>query len=338
MAQRFFGIPPGGQHECEILGSGQEAEEGGTRWKACKKNPGHEKFISVQDFSDFYLSKLDTASQRDRLKAVIDLTVRLRVNCTSVDRPDGSPFSGARGSDILRLGTGFIQDVKGPLSIKHCPCAECNGKVLRKFWIFMVYTAHHVVYNTEEAKATKVDMFYDCDSCLRDGRMKSTLGFEVIKTVPENDVCHMLCVTHDEALGERLKSAELSWGSGGYTLNLSGLDLLPPCERRVFLTLVVSHPHGQAKRITLGEGRESESPHVEYNAATCPGSSGAPVFECTTDLGDGRILLWLPPVHSGCLPAASAQPQGQTDQRNLLSRSPQERETKLEQRNYANIW
>ncbi|RUS81239.1 hypothetical protein EGW08_010981 [Elysia chlorotica] len=173
MAQKHYVHPVGGHHECEILGGGSEAEESESNWKACKKNPGHEAFISAQDFKDNYLPRVENDKVRDRIGVLIDLTVRLRVNWISPGRPDGYAFSDARGTDKLRVGTGFIFYVDGPKSDRPCFCYGCGGeKANSKFWRFHVVTAHHVVYDMEEAKASKVDLFYDDDNyCKPGGRM-----------------------------------------------------------------------------------------------------------------------------------------------------------------------
>ncbi|RUS89440.1 hypothetical protein EGW08_002813 [Elysia chlorotica] len=159
MAQKDYGQSPKGHHECEILGRGPEAAESESLWRECKKNSGHEEFISAQQFIENYLPKLQADQHRGRLRAVIDLTVRLRVSFTSPARPAGDEFSHMRGSDQLRLGTGFIWTVEGPLSDEPCPCVQCDGKTPKEFWRFKVHTAHHVVYNTEEQKRQQLICF-----------------------------------------------------------------------------------------------------------------------------------------------------------------------------------
>ena len=321
-----------GHHECEIL-SGElesEAAESGSLWRNCKKNPGHEEFISAKDFKDKYLPRVHTDEHRDRLRAMIDLTVRLRVRWTSPDRPDDDPFSYVRGKKIPRMGTGFIYHV--PVSDE--PCVKCNGEITRKFWRIAVHTAHHVVYNTEEAKSTSIDLFYDDDSCKLDGRMVTVTGLEMAMVNHDRDVCVMMCVTHDEALVERISSAWSCWYDGRTeALDLSGLDCLPSCDEDP--VLIVSHPHGQPKKITLGQWRDIDIHIVEYNAPTCPGSSGAPVFRFYTYQNGWRYYLFTP-VHSRSSTSISTQ---HLDQQNLLPRCSQEHrgcETKEEQLNYGN--
>ncbi|KAK3798407.1 hypothetical protein RRG08_041705 [Elysia crispata] len=272
---------------------------------------------------------------------MIDLTVRLRVYWTSPDRPDDDEFSNHRGTMTPRMGTGFIRRVSKPVSDKPCPCDKCNGEITRKFWRFTVRTAAHVVYNTEEAKSTRVDLFYDDDSSKFDGRMVTVTGLRVADIDHGEDTCYMECVTHDEALGERIKSV---WTSlyGGLTkcldLDLPSLDFLPPCDGGRRPTLIVSHPHGQPKKITLGQWRDGEFPRVVYNAPTCPGSSGAPVFRFNTDPRNRCFDLFVTPVHSGSSSSTSTQHQ---DQLNILTRFLQNlrgRESKQEQHNYGYRW
>ena len=83
MLRFLFSLNIIGHHECEILGRGLEAAESETRWKECKKNPGHKKFISTTDFINNNLPRVKTVKNREWLRAVINLTVRLRVNWTN---------------------------------------------------------------------------------------------------------------------------------------------------------------------------------------------------------------------------------------------------------------
>ncbi|GFR93952.1 hypothetical protein ElyMa_006238500 [Elysia marginata] len=300
---------PGGHHECEILwGREHQTVVSDYKWKNCKKNPGHEQFISAKDFKDNYLSRLQTGKRGKELRAMIDLTVRLRVSRTSQDRPDDDELAKIRGSNALRLGTGFIRGVRDPLYNKPCPCNECEGKVTRKHWRFYVQTALHVLFNTEEAKRTKVDMFYDDIDCIGDGRMKTVWGLEVVESTLNRDFSSILCVTHDDDLGERIKSAWHCWDDNEIKpQDLSHLDLLPSWERQCDPALIISHPHGQPKKITVGEVQHlvENNPLVKYNTATCAGSSGAPVFVIYQCIEKFRYLEWFAPVHCGSYTEAS---------------------------------
>ena len=331
-----------GHHECEILHGGHEAAESEYLWRECKKNPGHEEFISAKDFKDNYLTRVHTDTHRNVLRAMIDLTVRLRVNWTSPERPDDDPLSNLRGMNKSRSGTGFIKLAFDPVSDKPCPCVTCNGVVTRKFWKFCVRTAKHVVCNTEEAKSTFVDLFYDDDSCRFDGRMETVTGLKVEESIYENDISYMMCVTCDEAVGEKIKSAWSCWrDERNETLDLSGLDFLQSCDGGRYPSLIVSHPHGKPKKITIGKGINLDFPRVCYNTATCPGSSGATAFWFQIKPYDMRYSLEFTPVHSGTFYTTCTQHK---DQLNLLTRIVQKlrmnktHETELVQLNYGHEW
>lgn len=267
--------------ECEIFTSQKpEADESEHKWRTCTKNPGHKRFISIPDFKDKYLQRIGNVRGREDLRSLIDLTVRLRVRYTSEDRPQNVPFSDYRGTNQLRVGTGFIWLVGDP-EYKPCPCKRCGGKERKIHYKFNVLTAQHVVFNTEEAKNTDVDLFYDDTASQQDGRMKCVRALEVVDTFPDNDLCYIRCVTCDEQLGKRIKSDCKSFISG-YWLpsdNLRDLSFLQSSRRNNDLVLVVSHPHAQPKQVSVGDLRyRGQNLLRQYTAPTCPGSSGAPVF------------------------------------------------------------
>ncbi|GFR62980.1 hypothetical protein ElyMa_001883800 [Elysia marginata] len=198
-----------GHHECEIFGKGPETAESGFLWDNCEKNPGHKKFIPVQNFTAKHLPNMKCDQQREMLRKAVDRTVRLRVRWTSVDRLDEDDFSEYRGTDRLRVGTGFIRHVSENKTGIPCPCLDCDGKVTRNHWTFTVQTAHHVVFNSEEARRTGVDLFYDNESSQRDGRMKTLQPVEAKWFNSAMDICVMLCVTHDESLANRISLSTL---------------------------------------------------------------------------------------------------------------------------------
>ncbi|GFS27906.1 hypothetical protein ElyMa_005316100 [Elysia marginata] len=323
-------------HECEVFsGSEHEAAESERNWNGCEKNPGHKQFISAQNFTENYLPRLQSDQKRGMLKNLIDLTVRLRVSCTSLHRPDDDDLAAHRGTGKLRTGTGFIYDVHDPDYNKPNLLNEGLGNETKKHWRFYVQTACHVVYNTEEAKETKVDLFYDENSCERDGRMKSVWGVRVINSTPGIDWCSMLCETCDEDLGKRIESAVRC---RFYDDKLKpedifdlGLLKLQHYDEKCQPVVIVSHPHGQPKQITVGElktWQRSSIKHqvlikkkgcyeydwvdegrVEYTTPTCPGSSGASVLVWDRDLGKFSYFLWFSPVHSGGVSKTSSSTQ-----------------------------
>ncbi|GFR81869.1 reverse transcriptase [Elysia marginata] len=300
--------PGKGQHECEILpGKRLEATEMAYLWDSCEKYPGHAQYISIKDFLNHYVPRYHIDKDDVALKAWIDLTVRLRMRWTSLDRPDNDPLSHYRGTDAARIGTGFIRGAVGPVDNEPCPCEECVGKVTRNYWVFYVRTAHHVVLNTEEAEHTKVDLFYDSDeSRQQGGSMRTVQAMKVFETKGDRDCCELLCVTHDEGLGQRLfaTSCRLVQSKLNPVRSSDFLELIPAAanaEEDFIPTFIVSHPHGQPKKITVGVAKygHNEYNNVEYSAPTCPGSSGASVFLLNSNTTEMSSLRYVAPVHCG---------------------------------------
>ena len=282
-------------NEVEVQGSGPEAAESGIAWKACRKNPGHPKFIPV---SEFGLNNLPLKNQTQEILSYIrdlsDITVRLRVTCTSWERPDGDQFSTLRGKNLARLGTGWVSDVfigDGP-----CPCKACLDSPMpyQEWYRIWVKTACHVVYNEEEAESTTVDFMFDDTKAKKEGRATTVSGVgRFMYRNGEYDDCMFTCFTHGTQLGARLKEAEGRVSRPRFhEYRLDDVNGNPEL-RDTSLAVVVSHPHGQPKQITLGDwlgikrrvrdGEESWSKRLftsgysEYRSDTCPGSSGAPV-------------------------------------------------------------
>ena len=288
--------------------------------KNCKKNPKHKQFIPIKQMMAHPLIRSLRQEEREWLSEAVDLTVRLRVNHTSLGRPDNDEFSDYRGSNNLRVGTGFITLVRSEID-KPCSCDMCDETAVRKHWVFQIQTAQHVVYNTEEAKETKVDLFYDDEKSQPDGKVVSLWGTRVIESITDSDYCLMECVTHDERIGERVESLYCRWAVRG----LYNRDVLINLEKRdqsdklrkIFTrgdqryVLIISHPHGQPKMMTVGKLRDGvdirdDYKYIEYHTATCPGSSGARIVGLYRD-GIGvrlrhKILWWsenCDPVHIG---------------------------------------
>ena len=258
--------------------------------------------MSVSDFIDS-LSCSEGDQYREWFRVTADLTVKLSVCYTSQDRPDGYPFCQYRGSSLPRVGTGWIYRVDSEIN-KPCPCDKCNGQEVRKYWRFYVMTAQHVVYDMEEAKKTRLDLFYDDETYHQDGKVVSVPALRVVWCSAKYDQCRMACVTHDEKIGKMVESLHRRWvsltkavrsRSTQFYFNKSSLSDRPrtmSTRGRQFYSLIISHPHGQAKKITLGKEREWKAVVLEYQTATCPGSSGAPVFDVYTKVDDAGLRHW----------------------------------------------
>ena len=211
-------------------------------------------------------------------------TVKLRVGYVSTARPDGYCFSQFRGEYIPHFGTGtvdkIIRTMTGP-----CLCPQCkhSPSPSQTWYKITVSTAHHVVYNSEEARATRVDLFFDDENSEKDGRMKIMWGDIVSASSSHQDICVLTCVTHDETIIHQLKLAHDHIGRAISAFHndtdTAGKEMLTSALKQ--LCVIVSHPHGQPKKVTFGEnihGKQASmvsSFHYVYTTDTCPGSSGA---------------------------------------------------------------
>ena len=139
-----------------------DAAESAYSWAACTKNPGHENFIPISEFKMNHLPKSNQQdSVLDCVRNVAQCTGRLRVTYTSWARPDNYTFSVARRTKIR------VSKAKG-----RCPCPDIKGHdLLKEWWKVKLQTACHVVFDTEEAKASRVDLYFDDEQASLDGRM-----------------------------------------------------------------------------------------------------------------------------------------------------------------------
>ena len=254
------------------------------------------------------------------IRTFADLVVRVRVQWTSPDRPDSDDLSDFRGTDLLRLGSGSLHYAIDPSFDGPCPCRECNGTQTKQRWTFAVLTACHVVYNTEEAIRTKVDVFYDDKSDVQNGKMQTLWGVKAVWSNADRDVCQLLCVTHDAVLAERIRALECGWRSLYKYYKLFGQSKR---ERKDNVKAIIfSHPHGQPKKMTVGnwvhngDGSVKNS-NLEYHTATCPGSSGAPVLLLSPTFFETSFFPWTGPVHSGALNKTSRRSRKQVNYSSL---------------------
>ena len=139
------------------------------------------------------------------IKAVSALTVRIRVNLVSWKRPKGYAFSENRGSRVPHVGFGLVMDVslgEGPCPCPTCGRSERSSPTPQPWYKVRIDSACHVLYNSQEALATKVDFFYDSQKSRDEGRVKTISAHEVIEKNKKSDVCMFTCVTHDKGLCE----------------------------------------------------------------------------------------------------------------------------------------
>ena len=128
--------------------------------------------------------------------------------------------------------------------------------------------------------STLVDFFLDNKYSELNGKMKTAYCCGVVQSDADTDYCILRCATHDKDLFHRLKEAYLACEGFTNKINFSSVMMLEKVDP---LVVIISHPHGQPKQVSVGEATHFEADYIRwgkltYNASTCPGSSGAPVI------------------------------------------------------------
>ncbi|KAH9512226.1 hypothetical protein Btru_041184 [Bulinus truncatus] len=148
------------------------------------------------------------------------------------------------------MGSGSLNITKNNDKYTTCPCEEClnSNKPAANFRCVWITTALHVVENDEQVKATLVTVDFD------DEQSKVILlkGHRLVNKDLEANRCILECVTHNT---------------------------------RPNLAVVISHPHGRPKRVSIGKIKEKivvnqpeagvQKTYFKHDVPTCPGSSGA---------------------------------------------------------------
>lgn len=129
----------------------------------------------------------------------------------------------------------------------------------------------------------------------------------------------MLCVTHDDSLAERIKSADQSWSEFCQYHPIDNQNARKAATRSLkeldsggrggqISLVVISHPHGRPKKVSVGRlvsGAQDSS--FNYSTPTCPGSSGAPLFLVDSERLCPGFFPWFGCVHSGTFPNPEAR-------------------------------
>ncbi|XP_059158148.1 uncharacterized protein LOC131942347 isoform X2 [Physella acuta] len=289
---------PLGTHEVQECLKGQCEADLHTHLANCKKNPGHTGFIPVKKFRKEHLPPgYQDSDVYDVINAQSYVTVRIAVKFTSKNRPEFElgtkrpyPCYKTRGKKLMRTGTGKIAAVKknSDDSDEPCPCPECkhSTKPKKKWFKVWVQTARHVIFDSEEARQSRCRLWFDDDQSpvvniygWRAGGISHT----------GQDWCILFCVTHEPEIAEKLlnvirRYSEI-WGKVN-SKYISSRDVDK-------LTIIVSHPHGCSKLVSVGHWVDREPvgsyTRYTYTTCTCPGSSGAGVYK----------LEWTDHPHSG---------------------------------------
>ncbi|GFN99975.1 hypothetical protein PoB_002648100 [Plakobranchus ocellatus] len=300
---------------CDVFGSGPEAAESENAWKTCEKHPGHANFIPITEFGLNHLpEQYRTQSIKDLVNAIAVVTVKLVVRCNSPERMPRYCYSMSGERNSAHVGSGWILDIqkgKGPCR----GCFECDPNTSEmvkepaqdkeKWYLVYVISANHVVFDSEEAKATEVQLFYDDKKSRKDQRMKSIYGAMLERGGSSEDSCVLICFTHNERLAKELtgyvdtmKSMVLKGNRDDPLFEYEYVRKTLP-EHQNGLCIMVSHPHGQPKMVTVGKREQVDRKRVQhlrrisltersrrlrlknplfYSTESCRGSSGSPVF------------------------------------------------------------
>ena len=268
-----------GCYECEPVWPDDDIHGAEHAWDHCKKTPNsHANFTPVLEFSErnlpghcFNRQRSKEYFQTEYIQTFAKLAVRLRVDHISHGRSDSYTLS---GHGTLRRGSGWVSTIspgRGPY-----PRPECSDSSLStdKWWVVFVSTAAHVVFDREEAERTKVDLFYDDEN----SEVTTLCGYDIGYKSLREDVSTVMCCTHDGDLVDILLRIKTQ---------IKTMDQTFEHFWEPNLCVVISHPHSQPKKISVGKTkRADEMAHEPYKSArpmmyivdTCRGSSGGPVL------------------------------------------------------------
>uniref|UniRef100_A0A0B6ZKZ4 Uncharacterized protein n=1 Tax=Arion vulgaris TaxID=1028688 RepID=A0A0B6ZKZ4_9EUPU len=269
-----------GTHETEVSFNGEADLK--RALIMCDKNPGHVHFVPINDMTlGIFPESVQVPFVLEFMKVKAKETVRLSCSYTSHARPEGYIFHNYRGSTLTRYGSGrvwgvFMDKIQTDIPCPFPDCQEIEGPHMVSGYL-RIHTAMHVVFDDAEAQRTTVDFFYDTPGDL--STIVTARGFKVVQSDEIGDYCVMDCVTHNPELCPTLDTIRQQWSSSW-----------PMVDKIVYgnnFSVVVSHPHGCSKYISVGSCLKRESGKVSddqgwyrytYGAATCPGCSGAPVW------------------------------------------------------------
>ncbi|CAG5132235.1 unnamed protein product [Candidula unifasciata] len=314
-----------GPWECEYSYGGEADLH--RHYTRCTKNPGHKNFIPVdkfciEDLPEDYRDKVVI----NYIRAVSDLTVRVKVEYVSDKRPETVPgirksYPGYsfRGQRRATVGTGGVFSIKfsNEEEGQTCKCKVCriSSTPETNFAIITIHTATHVVFDDLEGEHTTCHLFFDrggtpdaCSGVVALTGMSRVLN-EVIK-----DICLIEYHTHNLDLAHRLEKTimeihELMLHSYNQTPNMTKLKHCRSIQDRQPLLFMVSHPHGCSKQVSLGRWTSADVSNrlilsFQYSTSTCPGSSGARICVfpelSTKGVNLSTYTLFLPSLRAHC--------------------------------------
>nr|KAI8752334.1 hypothetical protein BgiMline_015052 [Biomphalaria glabrata] len=249
----------------------------------CKHYPGHVGFVEVTDFCTNHLpSAYQHKEMVELIETLAKLTVKIEVK-TVMEEMNSS-------SEIV-LGSGKVDEVffrtQKDGSCK-CVCETCRTKKRERWGEIRILTSAQFAYNDSDAKEINCIFFYDDES--RKDQCKYLSGDNIVVLNKEKDICMFMCVTCDidflKTLDTLLDTFVANWRAA--------FDKYVSTVRweETKLCVIVSHPHGCIKHVSIGKflGNEEHMKRIRYDTPTCPGSIGAFVLVPDFDVQDELVL------------------------------------------------
>ncbi|KAH9488448.1 hypothetical protein Btru_062808 [Bulinus truncatus] len=236
---------------------------------SCRR-PNHENdFIPVNKFSG---SHIETFCQETRLlpliEAIIKLCVRIKVKCVSVDRHQEN------NNNSLKVGSGTILGTN-----LHTNEVE-------------ICTAKHVVENPQEAGETICRLYFDGPK----SQMVEFSGSNVVDLDDKKDWCRFICKVDAVEEMEKIRTT-----LGVYKSEYENVKRNKMSRKKKFI--IISHPHGCYKYMSMGDQISEKDGFVTYDTPTCKGSSGGyiiPVGYRTKGVYVHRGTIMIDGVKRGC--------------------------------------
>ncbi|KAK0046748.1 hypothetical protein Bpfe_023772 [Biomphalaria pfeifferi] len=229
--------------------------------KKCKKDHGscHEQaFVSISDFSTSTIAKFcEERKLLELVEAIIKLTVRITVKHASLERREIiSKSNQCYKYNDIRIpiyGSGTVLEL-----------SESQVHVL---------TAKHVVFNSEESKNTECWLYFDGNSC----KEIIIKGLSESDSNKKKDWCDFTCKIDEKEI-EKLQQSLREYEQGLENLNRNKMKRHKKC-------IIVSHPHGCYKYVSMGSCELDKHGYLTYEAPTCRGSSGGYIIPigCRTE-------------------------------------------------------
>ncbi|CAG5116466.1 unnamed protein product, partial [Candidula unifasciata] len=252
--------------QVQILQSGEKSDSASMR---CENREHHVHYIEASD----------TAKLTKRLSQIPEIESNVLfqfIRCMC----DLTALTELVIADGIRCGTCFVQKIE-KFANTSCPCPECQGHRNTKWGKVTLTTALHVLKDEADASKCTVRFFIDSEDSTDQGKI--IYGLKSHSRDVTGDWCALVCATHDLDLLTLLEDKLKEYWKLGRALK----DKYQK-ESENLVVVVVSHPHGGPKRISLGEAKvkdlarevreDQDWCYYSYDAVTCDGSSGAPVY------------------------------------------------------------